>query len=419
MNNPNPRTPANILLVDDLPENIAVYEAILSPLGHTLVGVNSGGEALHEVLNKDFAAIIMDARMPDMDGYETATLIKKRSKSQHIPIIFVTASEDEPLLGYSVGAVDYIYKPVNPDVLRAKVNVFVELYNALKGMKEAKREVENARDGLEMRVAERTLDLEKMNTQLIAALDALKTNQGLLIKMEKMASLGQLSAGVAHELKNPLNIISTNIQMMRMDGGRPPEDMDVLGRMMEQVNRMVKIIDNLRDYARERPPEIKEIDVVDLIKKTVALVEYEMRAESINIDQRYCSASLSIKGDRDQLAQVFLNLLTNARYSMGEKKKAQSAGWKVGGKVWMGLLSISVEKEDRSAVIKFTDNGVGIPENQLKRIFDPFFTTKPEGRGTGLGLSISYGIIENHHGAIEAKSEEGEGATFTIRIPLG
>lgn len=258
--------------------------------------------------------------------------------------------------------------------------------------------------------------LEESNSLLKVMVENLKKTQQMLVRSEKLAALGALAAGVAHEIKNPLNIISTSIQILQMKEGLSTEEMTMHSQMMEQVGRMVKIIDNLRDYARERKPEIKDIDVVDLLKKTLALVEYEMRTESINISLRHGAPSLSVRGDRDQLAQVFLNLINNARFSMGEKKKSKSAEWKEGGKVWMGFLDISVESAGGFGVIKFSDNGVGIPRNVVGKIFDPFFTTKAEGKGTGLGLSISLGIIENHHGTIEAESEDG--AVFTIRLPM-
>lgn len=139
MGHPNSHPPVNILIVDDIQENVLAYKALLAPLGHTLVGVNSGEDALREVLDKDFAVIIMDARMPGLDGYETAALIKQRPSSQHVPIIFVTAGDDEPGRGYSVGAVDYMHKPVNVNVLQAKVNAFVELHNVKKGLEEANK----------------------------------------------------------------------------------------------------------------------------------------------------------------------------------------------------------------------------------------------------------------------------------------
>lgn len=452
---------APILVVEDSEIQEVMIRRILLKHGFKVISANNGAVGLQMAEEHSPALVISDIIMPVMDGYEMCRQIKSNPRLKDIPVILLTEIEDPAgvIRGIESLADGYITKPYDADYLVEKVKFFQETPEKFDSSLEQKIDVEygghhhtiyanrqrilrfllltyehairqNAEltrthkelaelnEQLDEKVKQRTFELTETNIKLVAAMDALKANQGLLIKMEKMASLGQLAAGVAHEIKNPLNIISTTIQLLQMEEGRSPKEMKMHGQVVEQINRIVKIIDNLRDYARERKPETQDIDIVELLKKTTMLVEYEMRVESNNIEQRFCEPSLSVKGDRDQLAQVFLNLLTNARFSMGEKKKAQSAAWKEGGKVWMGLLDISVEKQDGYAVIKFSDNGVGIPQKILGRIFDPFFTTKPEGRGTGLGLSISHGIIDAHKGTIDAESKEGDGAAFTIRLPL-
>lgn len=399
----------NILLVDDRPENIAALEAELAPLGHNLVGVGSGKAALREALARDFAAIILDVVMPEMDGYETASMIKARAKSQNIPIIFVTAGSDEPVKGYAVGAVDYIFKPFNPEILRAKVRAFVELYIAKEELAASKTLVEKARDELEARVRERTVDLQQ-------ALEDVKNTQKMLNRQEKLAAMGQLSAGVAHELRNPLNIIHVSTQLMIKEG-LPAEAAERCKVIMEQVMRAAKIIDNLRDFARERKPETKKIDLCPLIKKTLSLADYEMGGEGIEVAKEFPRESIRVMGDEDQLAQVFLNIINNARDSMNIRKKSYSFGEmrRVG---WRPKFTVRTLVEGGKARIRFEDNGVGIPEESKKKLFTLFFTTKGEATGTGLGIAIALGIIENHGGTIEFESEEGKGAVFEVTLPL-
>lgn len=455
----NPDTP--ILVVEDSEIQQVMIRRILLKHGYKVVSANNGAVGLQMMEEHLPALVLSDINMPVMGGYEMCRRIKSNPRLKGIPVILLTDIEDPSgvMRGIESLADGYITKPYDADYLMQKTEYFLKTEEKVDSSQESgidmefagehytiyanrhrilrfllltyentmrqnaeltrtKKELNELNGQLDEKVKQRTFELTESNTKLAVTLETLKNNQSLLIQMEKMAALGQLGAGVAHEIKNPLNIISMTIQILQMKGELSTEEKEMYGRVMDQVGRMVKIIDNLRDYARERKPEINDLNIVELLKKTVMLMEYEMKGEGIIIEQRFCAASIAIKGDRDQLAQVFLNFLTNARFSMNEKKMAQSAAWKEGGKVWMGLLCLSVEKEDGFAVIKFSDNGMGIPEKVIKRIFDPFFTTKAEGNGTGLGLSISHGIIENHHGKIEVKSEEGENATFTIRLPL-
>ncbi len=259
--------------------------------------------------------------------------------------------------------------------------------------------------------------LKKTNLQLQESLEELKKSQNMLIRNEKLAALGQLSAGVAHEIKNPLNIISTSVQLLMLDENLAPETGDIYKTIMEQIARAVKITENLRDFARQRRPEIAEIDINPFLDKTIALVEYEFRLDNINFIRDFYPAPIIVKGDKDQLAQVFLNFINNGADSMKEKQlrvgreKLRKEGWK-------GDLTIKTTHDKSWVYISFIDTGNGMSHEVRKRAFDPFFTTKEEGKGTGLGLSIAMGIIENHGGAILLETAEGKGCDFTIKLPF-
>jgi signal transduction histidine kinase len=262
----------------------------------------------------------------------------------------------------------------------------------------------------------RTEDIQNARKSLESALENLKKSQNMLIRSEKLAALGQLSAGVAHEIKNPLNIISTCVQLMMMDENISGENMEAYKTIMEQIARAAKITENLRDFARERKPEIKDIDLHGFLEKTIALVEYELKLDNISFARDFHPSPVYVKGDADQLAQVFLNLINNAADSMKEKqRKAGREQLRESG--WEGNLTISTSHDGERVFINFKDRGTGIPQETQKRVFDPFFTTKGEGKGTGLGLSIAMGIIENHGGTMLLESVEGEGATFAIKLP--
>ncbi|MBI5179174.1 MAG: response regulator [Nitrospinae bacterium] len=258
--------------------------------------------------------------------------------------------------------------------------------------------------------------IEESNRKLETALEDLKKSQGMLIRTEKLAALGALSAGVAHEIKNPLNIISTAVQMLMMDEKQPPETIETCKEIMTQIHRTVKITENLRDFARERKPEMKELDPRGLLSKTIALVDYEMTIDNVHFNEDFADGGLRIKGDQDQLAQVFLNLINNAADSIRQKEKTYGyAALKENG--WRGEIKIRAWSDPAWTYIEFRDTGLGIADGAVERIFDPFFTTKGEQKGTGLGLSIAFGIMENHGGAISVASVEGEGAAFTLKFP--
>ncbi|MBI3600498.1 MAG: PAS domain S-box protein [Nitrospinae bacterium] len=253
-------------------------------------------------------------------------------------------------------------------------------------------------------------------TGIIRDLTERKQVEHEMMRQEKLAGMGQLAAGVAHEIKNPLNIISGNIQILDMEEN-DPEKKKIYKTVAQQIDRSVKIIDNLLDFARKRKHEIKDININTLLEKTIMLVEYEMRTENILFVRDFQKDLPMIKGDSDQIAQVFLNLINNARDSMNEKQKRIKSG-KLKAEGWKGEIGITTKKTDNMTEIAFADTGLGIPEDKMANIFKPFFTTKAEGKGTGLGLSIAKDIIEKHGGKIELENKVGEGAKFIIKLPL-
>ncbi len=220
----------------------------------------------------------------------------------------------------------------------------------------------------------------------------------------KMASLGQLTAGVFHEVLNPLNIISSYTQLMLMKEEKGSEKEEYLKKILEEVERIVKISDSLLLFSRKGKENVECVEINSFLEKVISIVEPDMKLEDIKIIREFGEIP-EIMANSDELRQVFMNIIANAGHAMPN-----------GGKLTISTLSKA--KQGKSFVnIKFKDTGNGIKSNDLDKIFDPFFTTKKESKGTGLGLSISYGIIKNHGGKISVNSKEGKGTTFIINLP--
>ena len=235
--------------------------------------------------------------------------------------------------------------------------------------------------------------------------ERLKTEEQLRISY-KMASLGRLTAGVFHELLNPVNIISSHVQLLLMEAEKGSKTEEDLCSIQEEISRIVKISDNLLRFSRKGGTESDNIKINDLLESTISLLEPDMKLENIVIFRKFDEGLQQITASKDQLRQVFLNLLTNARDAMPD-----------GGTITVSTENITGE-EATFIRVKISDTGCGVEKSQIHKIFDPFFTTKREGKGTGLGLSTSYGIIEDHGGAMSAESEVGKGTTFIIDLPI-
>jgi signal transduction histidine kinase len=409
---------ARVLIVDDLPEKLLAHCAVLETLDADLITAQSGEEALKRVLQEDFAVILLDVNMPDIDGLETATLIRRYKRSRHTPIIFVTAYADEMQTsrGYELGAVDYILSPVIPEVLRTKVQAFVDLYQAQAGLAEANQ-------ALEQRVAERTAELQASNERLqgeIAERVRAQTEREALLEREKVlrAEAEELSrlkdeflATMSHELRTPLNAIfgwSTLMRTRRLDAATQERALETIERNARAQKRL---IEDLLDVSRIVTGKVTlEVMVVELRRVITAAVESMLpaaQAKSIELVTLLDSESNIFRGDFARLQQVVCNLLSNAI-------KFTSRG---------GRVEVRLARHGDVAQLTITDSGQGIKPEFLPHVFDRFrqedgSISRKHG-GLGLGLAIVRYLIEMHGGTVEAASDgEGRGATFTVRLPV-
>lgn len=300
------------------------------------------------------------------------------------------------------------------------------LGNAMERMrverKLAEEALKQAHEELELRVEERTLQLVETNKHMKQEIEErkraekeLKSTQAQLVQSGKLASIGELAAGIAHELNQPLMVIRTTGQFIWRSLEKGTGGIDALKEHFEPIERntkrMMNIITHLRTFSRQTQTEFSPQDINTIIEDSFLMVGEQLRLHNIEVQKNLTPHLPKILGDANQLEQVILNLLTNARDAIDVK-----------GEKGLGQIEIStrISRNDITYVeILLKDSGTGIPEDQVKNIFDPFFTTKEVGKGTGLGLSISYGIIKEHQGEIEVVETSPEGTTFRIKLPVG
>jgi signal transduction histidine kinase len=411
--------PVSVLLVDDEARNLDVLESILGMADYQLVRAQTADEALMALLTRDFAAIVLDIWMPGTTGLELAQLIKQRKRTRDVPILFLTAhmsEERDVLRGYDVGAVDYLTKPVNPDILRSKIAVFADLFRKTRALAAANEALENeiaerekaeealrqANEELEARVRERTLDLTRtMESERVARSEAERASR---LKDDFLAI-------VSHELRTPLNAILGWAQVLAAGGGnvRP----DVMTQGLEAILRNARtqaiLIEDLLDMSRIVSGKIRlklqTVSLAEVAASAVATITPAAQAKSIRID---CDADQApaVRGDPERLQQILVNLLSN-----GVKFTPEG-----------GRIRISLQADDHHAEVVVSDTGQGIRPQFLPHVFDPFrqadpSTTRRHG-GLGLGLAVVNHLVELHGGTVHAESPgEGQGATFSVRIP--
>lgn len=406
----------HILLVDDRPDEYLSVQAILADSPYNLVSASSGAEALKCLLKNDFALIIMDVLMPDMDGFETARRIKTRKKSQDIPIIFLTSltSElDNYKQAYSSGAIDFMTKPVHPEVLKSKIDGFVRLYLTRLELERQTKELAAKTQELEAKTQEleaKTIELESQARQMEEA------NRELTQMKETAETASRIKSGflatMSHELRTPLNGIIAMSELL-MESELPPADRDMVDIIRTSGNALLSIISHILDFSKiesgKMDLELTPFNLASCMKETSDLFIAMLREKGLTLATEIDPAIPSLLlGDPNRLRQVLNNLIGNA-------VKFTSAG---GVRVYARLLRRQgVELELEFAV---EDTGAGIPEGQYHRLFQPF--SQLEGMqggksgGTGLGLSICKTLVELMGGRIYAKKDVAQGAIFVFTI---
>jgi len=352
----------DILLVDDHEENLLALEAILTDESYNLVRAQSGRGALREVLARDFAIILLDVAMPDLDGYETASLIRQRERSRDTPIIFLTANyrtDMHVFRGYSVGAVDYIFKPFTPEILKSKVAVFVELYNKREALKRHSAALQRAHDELEDRVRSRTREIATANEALraeIAERKRIELERLELLERERLAraeaeSVNRLKdeflATLSHELRTPLNAILGWSHLLTSGKANAATSQRALSVIRNNAMAQSQLIEDILDVSRIISGKLRlnvaSVNLIEVIDAALDSVSPAAEAKGITIERDLEDLD-PIAGDRDRLQQVFWNLLSNAvKFTPRD-----------------GRVTVRVRRQDQDAVVAVEDNGIGI-----------------------------------------------------------
>lgn len=396
----------DILVVDDNSANLLAMEAMLSSLGVRTVRAQSGEEALHVLLDRDFALILLDVQMPTLDGFETARMIRERRRSRHTPIIFVTAhgrDEQDVLAAYELGAVDFLFKPVREEVLRSKVSVFVELQRRTAQLT---RQAEKLRQH-ERREHENALQEERRRWE----------DEALRRQMQEMAEADrhkdEFLAVLGHELRNPLSAIVAGCDLMKETLRTAPGIDPAILRTRERIDRQAKhlrrLVDDLLDLARvnsgKMELQLAITSVQQVIEQAVltSLPTIEEHGHQLIVDVP--PEPVWLRADPVRLIQGVANLLNNAaRYT------------DVGGTI---VVRCVPDPAGKTVKIQVADNGRGIDSQMLLQVFDIFMQADGKNGGLGLGLTIVKRLVDLHHGTVTADSEGlGRGSTFTITLDL-
>jgi len=367
------------LLVDDLEENLLSLEALLRRDDLVLLKARSGNEALEFLLKYEVALALLDVHMPGMSGFELAELMRGNQRARHVPIIFLTAGNADRqrrFRGYEAGAVDFLHKPIEPDILRSKAQVFFDLYCQRRLLARQRDELKASAEALQ--------DADRRKDEFLAVL--------------------------AHELRNPLMPIRNGLQIMRMSGNTNEfgEIRDIMDR---QVTHLVRLIDDLLDVSRVSRGKIdlrkEHVTVENALQAAIEVSRPLIEAGKHALTVELPPEPLWIEADLTRVAQVLSNLLNNAA-------KYTPPG---------GRIVFSVAREKDEVVLSVSDNGVGIPADMLPKVFELFTQVKngseQSRHGLGIGLALSRQLVEMHGGSIEARSPGvGLGSTFVVRLPL-
>ena len=404
----------NILLVDDQQAKLLSHEAILAEIGENLLKASSASQAFECLLKNDIALVLIDVCMPDLDGFELAAMIRDHPRFQTTAIIFVSAvmmTYPDQLRGYQLGGVDYVPVPVVPELLRAKVKVFVDLYRKT-------RQLERFNAQLEQRVAERTSELQRFNEQLELRIKERTREREIalaqLFEAQKLDTIGQLTGGVAHDFNNLLMAVLGSLSLLEKRLPDDPRSHRLLQNAVQGAQRGAALTQRLLAFSRRQELKPEAVDVPQLVSGMKELLERAL-GHGVELRTHFQATLPAALVDANQLELALLNVALNARDAMPN-----------GGILTMSAAqhTQSVDGTDASLQpgdyvrITIADNGIGMDEMTLAKATEPFFTTKGPGKGTGLGLSMVHGLAAQSGGLLRIHSEPNVGTTIELCLPM-
>lgn len=401
-----------ILIVDDKKENLVVLHQVLRDVEAEVIEASSGNEALAATLDHNFALAILDVMMPGMSGFELAEHLHGDDATRRMPIIFLTAAypdEQHLFSGYEAGGVDYIVKPYAPEVLLAKVRIFLELDNQ-------RWKLQRHRDQLEVLVAERTRDLEQELEAHKRAEEEKEKLQAQLNQTQKLEAIGVLAGGIAHDFNN---ILASIMGFTELAQSNIPPDSQVaqdLSAVLVSTHRATDLVRQILTFSRQSTVDRIPLTLQRLVKESLKMLRSSLPS-TIAIQEDIDPQCRAILADPTQIHQIVMNLCTNAFHAMEKTGGILSVG--LHSTSMNSLTSLNGQQITPGEYVELTvsDSGTGIGADIIDKIFDPYFTTKEVGKGTGLGLSITHGIIKSYDGAITVESTVGQGTTFHVYFP--
>jgi len=379
---PEPFRDAGILIVDDERSMVRLQEELLAHAGYTnLRSTSDSREVLGLCAAFQPDLILLDLRMPNLDGIEVLRRLKPQRAEAYLPVLVLTAdvSRESKRAALEAGASDFVIKPFEQIELLLRVRNLLE-------MRFLHQDLRRQNEDLELRIQERTRQL---------------------LEAEKLATMGNLLAGVAHELNSPLSVILGQVGLFA-PSGVDPNARTRIKDIGEAADRCVRIVRSFLTMARRHPPERGHVSLNHLLRDAVELLAFELRIANIEVGFDLAKDLPLVWADAHQLKQVVVNLVTNARQAVQDAAPPRRL-----------TLRTRPDAQGQKVRIEVADSGPGIPREIRARIFEPFFTTKPEGEGTGLGLALARGIVESHGGEIDVEGAPGEGARFVIDLPVG
>ena len=400
----------NILLIDDQQAKLLSYEVVLAGIGETLIKASSACEAFECLLKNEIGLILIDVCMPDLDGFELAALIREHPRFQRIGIIFVSAvmtTNSDQLRGYELGAFDYVPVPVDPELLRAKVKVFVDLYRKT-------RQLERLNAELEQRVLERSASLRRLNEQLERRVEERTRERekalAQLLEAQKMDTIGELTGEVAHDFNNLLMAVLGSLTMLEERLPEDPKCHRLLQIAVQGGQRGASLTKRLLAFSRRQELKPTSVDISELVS---GMEELLTRALGVGV-KFICqlpSTLPPVTMDANQLELALLSVALNAREAMPDGGIFMIGAEEISGQTGLPLPAGDYVR------IRIVDTGVGMDEATRAKATEPFFTTKGPGMGTGLGLSVVHGIAVQSGGWLRIDSAPNVGTTVELWLP--